>query len=241
MAELHSVKRFQNTLHVLLLTSLLTITQSLINKSPNKIHLVATQQTLSFHESMMTLRERDTYFRYRSPLTGGINHTCNQRSRTKICGIDTLNTSLHTMYPVIIIYFRCVSRLKYRQSSQNCLSFDGSYNLFQILCCKSIRRVLTRKFAINHSCQQRGNSGEERVLVDVSGLYSLNYVMQLSCFYFKVYDCVSLKNINEAHEGNMEKLFCFRFMVGNEGTTSALYSLISRIIDKYLEMCRVRK
>lgn len=55
---------------------------------------------------------------------------------------------------------------------------------------------LTRKFAINHLCQQRGNSGEERVFVNVPNLYSLNYVMQL----FKVYDCVSLMNINEAHE-----------------------------------------
>lgn len=55
---------------------------------------------------------------------------------------------------------------------------------------------LTRKLAINHLCQQRGNSGEERVFVNVPDLYSLNYVMQL----FKVYDCVSLMNINEAHE-----------------------------------------
>lgn len=78
--------------------------------------------------------------------------------------------------------------------------FDGSYNLFQ-LCCKGTRRgFLTRKFAINHFCQQRGNSGEERVFVNVPDLYSLNYVMQLFCFYFKVYDCVSLMNINEAHE-----------------------------------------
>lgn len=38
---------------------------------------------------------------------------------------------------------------------------------------------LTRKFAINHFCQQRGNSGEERVFVNVPDLYSLNYVMQL--------------------------------------------------------------
>lgn len=59
---------------------------------------------------------------------------------------------------------------------------------------------ITRKFAINHLCQQRSNSGEERVFVNVPDLYSLNYVMQLFCFYFKVYDCVSLMNINEAHE-----------------------------------------
>lgn len=64
---------------------------------------------------------------------------------------------------------------------------------------------LTRKFAINHLCQQRGNSGEERVFVNVPDLYSLNYVMQLFCFYFKVYDCVSLMNINEAHEERGKK------------------------------------
>lgn len=60
---------------------------------------------------------------------------------------------------------------------------------------------LTRKFAINHFCQQRGNSGEERVFVNVPDLYSLNYVMQL----FKVYDCVSLMNINEVHEERGKK------------------------------------
>lgn len=29
--------------------------------------------------------------------------------------------------------------------------------------------------------------------------------MQLFCFYFKVYDCVSLMNINEAHEERGKK------------------------------------